>query len=195
MRKAKKEYEKTADSLVEEEFRRVPVIEGNLAWDPQGNIGVDFYNMKQDILQNSGERLSKNSEYLKENMKETEVLMSEQDIREFNGIFNPKGSTAEEKINALRIQADHWRQKALLKVNTEKEKWYKDAEKLTRMEADKLSIDNDIRPEEETISLIQQEIEESDLTRFEKFKKWSKENLLGLSAVAILSLESSWQLP
>ena len=43
-----------------------------------------------------------------------------------------------------------------------------------------------MRPkEEETVSIIQQEIEESDIGRFEKFKKWSKENLLGLSAVAI----------
>ena len=111
--------------------------------------------------------------------------MDEQDVRELNGVLNPKGETAEEKINFLEIQADHWRQKALLETNEEKEKWYKDAEK-TRLVADKLRLENDTRPEEEeTISIIQQEIEESDIGRFEKFKKWSKENLLGLSAVAI----------
>ena len=92
------------------------------------------------------EKLDENSEYLEEDVKETESLMSEQDIREFNGILNPKGRNAEEKINFLEIQADHWRQKALLEVNEKKEKWYKDAERLTRMKADRLQIDNVIRP-------------------------------------------------
>ena len=117
-------------------------------------------------------------------MKETE--MSSQDVRELNGVLNPKGETAKEKIDFLDIQADHWRQKALLETDERKENWYKEAEKTTRLVADKLRLENDLRPEEEeTISIIQQEIEESDIGRFEKFKKWSKENLLGLSAVAI----------
>ena len=119
-------------------------------------------------------------------MKETDDIMSEQDIREINGILDPKGRTPQEKLAFLEIQADHFKLKALREDNGEKEKWYKDAERLTRMKADSLRIDNDIRPEEEeTISIIQQEIEESDLGRLERFKKWAKENLLGLSAVAI----------
>ncbi len=35
------------------------------------------------------------------------------------------------------------------------------------------------------ISLIQEEVERNDLTRFERFKKWAKENITGVSAVAI----------
>ncbi len=42
------------------------------------------------------------------------------------------------------------------------------------------------RPEsEEGLSMIQEEVERNDLTRFERFKKWAKENLVGVSAVAI----------
>ncbi len=42
------------------------------------------------------------------------------------------------------------------------------------------------RPEsEEALSMIQEETERNDLTRFERFKKWAKENITGVSAVAI----------
>ncbi len=42
------------------------------------------------------------------------------------------------------------------------------------------------RPEsEDVLSMIREETEKNDLTRFERFKKWSKENLIGVSAVAI----------
>ncbi len=43
-----------------------------------------------------------------------------------------------------------------------------------------------LRPEsEEAISMIQEEARTNDLTRFERFKRWAKENLVGVSAVAI----------
>ncbi len=42
------------------------------------------------------------------------------------------------------------------------------------------------RPEsEETLSMIQEEARTNYLTRFERFKKWAKENIAGVSAVAI----------
>ena len=43
-----------------------------------------------------------------------------------------------------------------------------------------------IKPEsEEALSIIQEEARTNDLTRLERFKKWAKENLVGVSAVAI----------
>ncbi len=43
-----------------------------------------------------------------------------------------------------------------------------------------------LRPEsEEVLSMIQEEAQRNDLTRFERFKKWAKENITGVSAVAI----------
>ncbi len=49
-----------------------------------------------------------------------------------------------------------------------------------------LEVRAGIKPTSEiAISLIQEEVERNDLTRFERFKKWVKENLVGVSAVAI----------
>ena len=43
-----------------------------------------------------------------------------------------------------------------------------------------------IKPEsEEALSIIQEEARTTDLTRFERFKKWAKEHIAGVSAVAI----------
>ena len=183
LEEAKKEYEKTADLVVDEKMKNQG-FESNwdsYEWDP---FGMDESRFKDSIINSSIETLSDSIDELHQDMKETE--MDEQDIRELNGVLNPKGETTEQKIEFLDIQADHWRQKALLETDERKEKWYKDAEKMTRLVADKIRLENDVRPEEEeTVSIIQQEIEESDIGRFEKFKKWSKENLLGLSAVAI----------
>ena len=42
------------------------------------------------------------------------------------------------------------------------------------------------RPEsEDALSMIQEEADANDLTRLERFKKWAKENITGVSAVAI----------
>ena len=42
------------------------------------------------------------------------------------------------------------------------------------------------RPEsDKALSMIQEEARTNDLTRFERFKKWAKENIAGVSAVAI----------
>ena len=43
-----------------------------------------------------------------------------------------------------------------------------------------------MRPESrEGIQILNEEVDNSDLGRLERFKRWAKENLLGLSAVAI----------
>ena len=163
-------YRKTLDSVIDEQ----------LDWD---NYEWDFF-FKNSVVNNSIESLNESIEEIQEEMKDVE--MDEQDVRELNGVLNPQGRSPEEKIDFLEIQADHWRQKALLEVDEGKEKWYKDAEKTARLVADKIRLKENLRPEEEeTVSIIKQEIEESDIGRLERFKRWSKDNLLGLSAVAI----------
>ncbi|CAB4019417.1 Hypothetical predicted protein [Paramuricea clavata] len=37
----------------------------------------------------------------------------------------------------------------------------------------------------DAMSIVEEEVETNDLTRFERFKKWAKENIFGISAVAI----------
>ena len=63
---------------------------------------------------------------------------------------------------------------------------YKSFADVAKLQADKMRIENNMRPEsEEGIQILNEEVDNSDLGRLERFKRWSKDNLLGLSAVAI----------
>ena len=43
-----------------------------------------------------------------------------------------------------------------------------------------------MRPvEERTLSILQQQIDNTDLGRYERFKRWAKENMFGLASAAI----------
>ena len=63
---------------------------------------------------------------------------------------------------------------------------YKSFSEIAKLQADKMRLENNERPiSEEGITILTSQGEESDLGRLERLKKWAKENLLGLSAVAI----------
>ena len=63
---------------------------------------------------------------------------------------------------------------------------YKSLERVAKLKADNIRVENNERPiHEETKSIIDEEAKERDLGRLERFKKWAKGNLVGISAVAI----------
>ena len=63
---------------------------------------------------------------------------------------------------------------------------YKTSKELCIAKKSYMEVRANQRPEsEEALSMIQEEARTNDLTRFERFKKWAKENLVGVSAVAI----------
>ena len=57
---------------------------------------------------------------------------------------------------------------------------------MMELKVDALRIKNNMKPETDFIkNSIKAESETGDISRFRRFSKWAKENLLGLSAVAI----------
>ena len=86
--------------------------------------------------------------------------------------------TPQENIEFTKIQAGNWRLEALREADPEKEQLYKSLERVAKLKADNIRLKNNER-------LIHEEAKESDLRRLKRFKKWAKENLLGISAVAI----------
>ena len=78
--KAAKEYERTPNSLIED-------------------LPNDVVN---DILNSSVERID-------QRVEKVSAGLSEQELREFAGVLDPKGATAEGKIKALEIQTEHWK--------------------------------------------------------------------------------------
>ena len=146
----------------------------------------------EDILENTVERISDEIEYVTANL-------SEQELREFAGVLDPKGPTAEDRIKALEAQADYWK-----KVRLETEKVVEEGSpneakrarsemlkleslgKTALLQADNERLKNNEKPiHKETLEIIDDEIQTNDLSKLEKFEEWARQNLIGFSAVAI----------
>ena len=169
---AKMEYEKSSSSLV-----------GDL---PESVVDI--------VLDSSIERID-------EAIEERAATLSEQDLREFAGILDPKGATAEDRIKALEIQAEYWEKVKLeakevadsddvteseAKRARSKQALFDSLEKTAKLQADNERLKNNEKPiHDETLEIINDEISTSDLGRLERFKEWAKNNLIGLSAIAI----------
>ena len=113
------------------------------------------------------------------------VFVTEQEVRELRGILNPKGPSAV-KIEALEIVADQYRLRSLNEGEPLAESFYKNVSEVAKLKADSIRMKDGLKPEhEEAINMVENEIENNDLSRLERFKKWAKENLVGISAIAI----------
>ena len=96
------------------------------------------------------------------------------------------------KIEGLDKDYQYLRKKALDEPNEQSEtakvieQIYKNFSKIAKLQTDKMRLENNERPiHGEEIQILNENAEESDLERLEKFEKLAKENLLGLSAVSI----------
>ena len=90
------------------------------------------------------------------------------------------------KIAGLKVDTEHWKNLEEKEQDPTKKLLYKTAKELCITKKSLMEVKAGFRPEsEEALSMIREEANVNDLTRFEKFKRWAKENLIGVSAVAI----------
>ncbi len=90
------------------------------------------------------------------------------------------------KIAGLKVDIEHWKNLEEKEQDLTKKLLYKTAKELCISKKSYMEVRTNQRPESEEVQeMIKDEAITNDLTRFEKFKKWSKENLVGVSAVAI----------
>ena len=90
------------------------------------------------------------------------------------------------KIDGFDKEYQHWRNKYDLETAEPQKSIYISFSEIAKLQADKMRHENNERPiSEEGITILNEQAEESDLGRLERFKNWAKENLAGLSAAAI----------
>ena len=123
---------------------------------------------------------------------ETEQLpiqgLTKEENRELEGVLNPSDSVdPQSRIGdngALQIQANHFQE--TLDRTIEQRDNTEDTEEFLELEERIIAL-----REARTSTLRQRQIEEvraqqeEDVSRLQRFKEWAKENLLGLSAIAI----------
>ena len=162
------EHERTAVSDIEKVVPDIPVDDEHA----------------ESILGNSSEKLN---EEISDREDRIAASLTDQELREFNGLLDPKGRTVEEKLNALKIEENNWMKRANdVESDPRREELYESIVEVAKLKADQLRLEANLKPESETAqSILAEETENNPLTRFERFKKWARENLGGISVIAI----------
>ena len=177
---ANEEYEKTFDAVA--------------------NEGAGFSLSDEAISSVQENTIEGLESFIDERYKELSIYDPDKNIkREINGIMHTddnidyddladpdQRAQYDAKIAGLKVNIGHWKYLEQQEQDPTKKQLYKTAKELCISKKSLMELKANQRPEsEEALSMIQEEVERNDLTRFERFKRWAKENLVGVSAVAI----------
>ena len=172
MKRAKREHGETGEAVIEEAV-------------PDVTVNEDLAN---SVSRNSIERLESEVDEMVANIEsrsvETSVTLDMEKVREFRGITR----TADHNLDngALKAQAEYFRNLARNEPNELKSKLYEEMADVCVLKADEIRLRRNQRPESELArSIVEEEAQNNDLTRFERFKKWVKKNFGGISIVTI----------
>jgi hypothetical protein len=117
------------------------------------------------------------------------TVITENELRELRGILNVEGNSGKEIIDHLEIERGHWKELAETERTAgrkQKALLYESMATMAELKADEIRLRSNERPKgPKAMSIVKEELEINDLTRFERFKKWAKENIFVISAVAI----------
>ena len=150
--------------------------------------GVDLpQNVMNDIIGDVNDRIdSEIDRRIDKISSSTEITANE--LRELRGTLYAREG-GEERIKALGIEMERWKKesdKAKAEGKNNKALLYDAMKKSAELKADKIRLKLNQKPvSEEVLSMIEEETDTNDLTRLEKFKKWARENVVGVSAIAI----------
>ena len=167
--KAELEHQKTPAALIEKTLPDIPV-------------NTD---LERSVLRNSIENLE---HYIDEQVAEIEAkaktaTISDQTIREFGGIIEIADHNLDN--GALKTQENKFRDLAKNEPKLLEKNLYKAMVETCVLKADEIRLRRNERPESETVqSMIEEEAQQNDLTRFERFKQWAQKNIGGISVVA-----------
>ena len=177
---ANEEYEKSFDSVADEEAGLPLSDEARESIQENTIEGLEsFIDDRYNEIYNGD---------LDENIvREINGIMHVDDNVDYDDLADPKQKEQYDgKIKSLKINAGHWKYLEQQEQDPTKKQLYKTVKELCLAKKSYMEVKAGFRPEsEEALSMIQEEAERNDLTRFERFKKWAKENLVGVSAVAI----------
>ena len=155
--KAKLEHQKTPAAFIEETLPDIPVSTV----------------LEQSVLRNSIENLE---HFIDDKVAEIEansVTIDREKIREFRGITK----TADRNLDngGLKAQEIYFRDLAKAEQNVLKKKLYEEMAEVCALKADEIRLRRNERPESTAVqSMIEEEAQQNDLTRFERFKQWAK---------------------
>ena len=180
VKRAEQEHGKTAVAVVEEAV-------------PDVSVNEDLAN---SVLRNSIENLEGVIDEKVAEIESRSVTLDRQKIREFRGITK----TADHNFDngGLKVQEEYFRNLARDEPNELKSRLYEEMADVCVLKADEIRLRRNQRPESETVrSIVEEETQNNDLTRFERLKRWTKKiwgvSLWLLYPLRVLLPRSSWE--
>ncbi len=177
---ANEEYEKTFDSVADE------------------SAGFSLSDeARESVQENVADRLSDITQEKYDEIEEKDI--DENILREIRGITHVDDNVDYDnledsdqknqlffKIAGLQKQMRHFEDLEEKEQDPVKKLLYETAKDFCAAKKSYMEVKTGIKPTSEIVMpMIQEEVEINDLTRFERFKRWAKENMVGVSAVAI----------
>ena len=170
--KAELEHQKTPAALVEETLPDIPV-NTDLEQSVVRNTITDLEHFIDEEVAKIRQRLNNAKEVI--SYKELRDLLM--DIPGMNDENLENGGLETQKKYLKGIAENSSERKAAL---------CRQIIKLCKLKEDEIRLRTNQRPKtEEAQSMVEEEAQQNDLTRFERFKQWAKRNLGGISVVAI----------
>ena len=177
---AKKEYYKSLSSMTDE------TLGVSLPDEAIASVQESVANSLEDLVWDKHDEISQNDQD-KNIEREINGIPHVDDNVDYDDLEDPNQKAQyDAKIAGLKANIEHWKDVEQREQDPVKKRLYKTAKELCITKKSYMEVKAGFRPEsEEVLSMIQDEAQRNDLTRFERFKKWAKENIAGVSAVAI----------
>ncbi len=177
---ANEEYEKTFDAVANEgagfslSDEAISSVQENTIEGLESFIDDKYNEIYQSDSDKNIEREIRGIPYVDKNI-------------DYDDLGNPDQKVQyDAKIAGLKVDIKHWKDLEEKEQDPTKKLLYKTSKELCIAKKSYMEVKAGFHPEsEDALSMIQEETERNDLTRFERFKKWAKENLVGVSAFAI----------
>ena len=164
--RAEREHGETGVAVVEEAVPDITVNKG----------------LANSVLRNSIERLESEIDErvveIEARSVETIVTLDKKKIREFKGITK----TADHNLDngGLKVQEEYFRILAKDEPNELRSKLYEEMADACVLKGDEIRLRRNQRPESELArSIVEEEAQNNNLTRFKRFKRWSKKKFGG----------------
>ena len=162
------------------EHRKTPAA---LVAETLGDITVST-DLEHSVLRNSIENLESFIDECVAEIEANSVTIDREKIREFRGITKTSDHNLDN--GGLKAQEEYFRQLAANEPNVLKKKLYEEMAEVCLLKADEIRLRRNEQPESDIVqSMVEEETQRNDLTRFERFKRWTKKNLGSISVVAI----------
>ncbi len=177
---AKVEYEKSFDAVANEGVgfplsdEAVESVRESVAGSLEDLVWDKYNEISQSDSDKNIEREIRGIPYVDKNIDYDDLADPDQKVQ------------YDAKIAGLKVDIEHWKNLEEKEQDPTKKLLYKTSKELCVAKKSYMEVKAGFRPEsEDALSMIEEEAGVNDLTRFERFERWAKENLVGVSAVAI----------